>query len=84
MLVLALLEELGTVHLEKVYLFSHVVDLGIDHVQSLLVLVLRFDVDLNEKLPSLLFLSELDGVVACRLLLAADFNGCVYIEDGLV
>ena len=84
LLVLALLEELRTVHLQQVYFLTYVDDFGVDHVQSLLILVLTLNINLHEKFPALLLLREFDSVHACRLLLSAHFNRRVDIENGLL
>ena len=82
LLILTLFEQLRTVHLKQVDLFPHIVDVPVDHDERLLVLVLTFDVDLDEKLPALLLLSQLDGVLPGRILLPTDLNRRIDIKDG--
>lgn len=65
MLVFTFFEQLGAVHLEQVDLLPHVVDVTVDHDKSFLVLILTFDVDLDEQLPSLLLLCQVDSMLPC-------------------
>ena len=81
MLILTLLEQLGPVHLQQVHLLTHVVDVPIDHDKCLLVLVLALDIDLYQQLPSLFLLSQLNGMLSGRVLLSANLNGSVNIEN---
>ena len=49
LLLLALLKQLGAIHLEQVNLLSDVINLGVDHYQSLLVGVFHtLDIDLHQ------------------------------------
>ena len=68
--------------MKQVDLFPHIVNVPVDHDERFLVLILTFDVDLDEKLPALLLLSQLDGVLPCRILLPADLNRRIDIKDG--
>ena len=82
-LFLTLSEQLRPIHLEQVNLFSHIVDFGVNHDESLLEFRLTFDVNLDKQLPSLLFLGKLNRVGSGRVLLATNFNRCVNVENGL-
>ena len=57
-------EQLWSIHLEQVNFLSHIVDFGVDHDQSFFEFRLTFDVNLDEKLPSLLFLGKLNSVLS--------------------
>lgn len=81
LLLLALFEQLGAVHLEQVDFFSHVVDVLVNHDQRLLVLVLTLDVNLHQQLPPLLLLGQLNCMLSGRVLLSTNFDGRVDIED---
>lgn len=83
-LVLTLFKQLGPVHLKQVDFLADVVYPAVDHGEGFFILVLTFDVNLNQQFPSLLFLGELDGVLASGVLLTTDFNGGVHIENGLI
>ena len=61
-LFLTLSEQLRPIHLEQVNLLSHIVDFGVNHDESFLEFQLTFDVNLDEELPSLLFLGKLNSV----------------------
>ena len=47
-LVFTLFEQFRSIHLKQIDLFSHVIDPGINHIQSLFVLCLTLDVNLHE------------------------------------
>ena len=82
LLILTLLEQFGTVHLKQIDLLPNIVDVTVDHHERLLVLILTFDVDLDEELPALLLLRQLDGVLPGRVLLPADLNRSIDIKYG--
>ena len=79
---LALFKQLRPVHLKQVDLLTDIVDLGVDHHKGLLVPPLALNVDLHQQLPTLLLLSQGNGVLPCGVLLAAHFDGRVDVEDG--
>ena len=82
LLLLALLKQLGAIHLEQVNLLSDVINLGVDHYQSLLVGIFHtLDIDLYQELPAVLGLSQLYGMLPSRILLTTYLNSCVNVEN---
>ena len=82
LLLLALLKQLGAIHLEQVNLLSNVINLGVDHYQSLLVGIFHtLDIDLHQELPAVLGLSQLYGMLPSRILLTTYLNSCVNVEN---
>ena len=80
-LLLTIFEDFGSVNFQDVDLLSQIGNRVLNYINSIDILLLIINVDLNKKCVLFLLVRESDGLITSRLVLTTYINSCSDIKN---